>query len=93
MTLREQVYNAINEERYHQELKYGKDREQSLAGFLLIMESELNEAKLGWIKNSFGRSATLNEIVQLAAVCVACLEKYGLTGSAASTDDIPHNQN
>lgn len=89
---KEQVFKAICEERERQDAKWGTDRAQSLAGFLLVMESELDEAKRGWQKNLPGKSAPLNEIVQLAAVCFACLEAYGLTGNAFATADIPDPQ-
>lgn len=87
-----EVFEAIAQERKHQEDKWGENKPQSLPGYLMILESELNEAKLGWIKNLDGKSAPLNEIVQLAAVAVACLERYGVTGSAIATNDIPDNQ-
>lgn len=87
-----QVFEAIAKERQYQEEKFGENKPQSLAGYLLILESELEEAKRGWIKNLPGKSAPLNEIVQIAAVAVACLERYGLTGNAVSTNDIPDNE-
>jgi hypothetical protein len=86
------VFEAIAQERKNQEDKWGENKPQSLPGYLLILESELNEAKLGWIKNLPGKSAPLNELVQLAAVAVACLERYGLTGNAVATDDIPDSE-
>lgn len=86
------AFEAIAQERKNQEDKWGENKPQSLPGYLMILESELNEAKLGWIKNLDGKSAPLNEIVQLAAVAVACLERYGVTGSAIATNDIPDNQ-
>lgn len=85
---RQQVYKAIDKERDHQDQKWGADKQQSLPGFLLVMQGELNEAIEGWQKNKTDRHAPLNEVVQLAATAVACLEKYGTTGSAKSTDDI-----
>jgi hypothetical protein len=84
------VFEAIAQERKNQDDKWGENKPQSLPGFLIILESELDEAKKGWAKNLDGKSAPLNEIVQLAAVAVACLEKYGTKGSAISTNDI-HN--
>jgi hypothetical protein len=86
------VFEAIAQERKNQEDKWGENKPQSLPGYLLILESELNEAKLGWIKNLPGKSAPLNEIVQIAAVAVACLERYGVSGSTIATDDIPDNE-
>lgn len=86
---REQVYAAIDGERIHQDAKWGAGKEQSLPGFLLIIRKELEEAEIGWMKNEHGRDSALCEIVQIAATCVACLEKYGVMGSAIATDDIP----
>lgn len=83
----EQVFDAIRQERTHQQQKWGVDKQQSLPGFMLIMRKELSEAEEGWAKNIRGKHACLNEIVQLAATCVACLEKYGIDGSAIATDD------
>lgn len=85
----EDVIEVVKNERAYQDIKYGVDREQSLPAFLLILESELAEAKKGWMKNLCGRDAPLNEIVQVAAVAIACLERYGTTGITQSRNDIP----
>ncbi len=84
-----EVFEAIIEERLKQEEKWGKEKPQSLPGYLMVMERELAEAKEGWNKDLEGKSAPLNEIVQLVAVGVACLQRYGLTGNTISTNDIP----
>ena len=86
---RSKDYEAIDRERDYQDAKWGKDQPQSLPGLLLVAQAELNEAIMGWIKNLPGKSAPLNELVQVAAVAVAALEKYGVDGCTASTDDIP----
>ena len=85
----EQVFDAIAHERQRQDLKWGADKQQSLPGYLLVVESELNEAKEGWVKNLINKHAPLSEVLQIAAVCVACMERYGVEGSAIATDDIP----
>jgi len=79
------VFDAITKERAYQDEKWGSDKPQSLPGFLIILEEELAEVKKGWVKNL---NVDLNEIVQIAAIAVACLEKYGVNGSATATDDI-----
>lgn len=79
---------AIHQELEHQRQKWGNDKPQSLPGFLLILESELAEAKHGWIKNLKGRNSPLAEVVQIAAVALACLARYGTHGSAMATNDI-----
>jgi hypothetical protein len=86
---RSAVYAAIDDERQHQIEKFGIDKQQSIPGFLIIIENELNEAKAGWTKNLQGRHSVMHEICQIAATCVAAMEKYGTTGNAIATDDIP----
>lgn len=83
---------AVSRELEHQRQKWGADKPQSLAGFLLILESELNEAKQGWLKNLDGRNAPLPEVAQIAAVALACLARYGTEGSAVATDDITEEE-
>lgn len=85
------VSQALDAEMQHQREKYGESRQQSLPGFILVAEAELAEAKLGWCKNSEGRSSPLHELVQTAAVILTCLEQYGVSGSAVSTNDISVN--
>lgn len=87
MEKRVKAINAIIAERVNQEQKWGIDKPQSLPGFLLVMQLELQEAINGWMKNIEGKHSALAEIVQVCAVGVACLEKYGISGSAISTDD------
>ena len=87
-----EVFEAIEAERARQDAKWGPNKPQSLPGFLMVMEAELAEAQQGWLKNVEGRHAPLNEVVQLAAVCFACLERYGVTGTAVATNDIPASQ-
>ncbi len=89
---KQQVYEAITHERNFQDLKFGVDKQQSIAGYLQILRSELGEAERGWIKNVQGRDSVLSEILQIAAVAVGCLEKYGIMGSATTTDDIPQSK-
>lgn len=86
---RTQVYAAIDAERLHQLLKFGPEKEQSLPGYLLILEAELAEAKHAWIKGGEGRQSALHEVLQIAAVAVAALEAYGTEGCPRSTNDWP----
>lgn len=83
------IYAAIDEERAYQDNKFGPDKEQSVPGFLVLIQNELTEAMLGWAKDSKGRNSVMHEIRQIAAVCVNAMEKYGTEGNARSTDDIP----
>lgn len=75
---RENVFAAIDRERAWQEQKWGTNQEHphSVGEWLLIVESELAEAKHAWTKGSGDRDA-LAELVQVAAVAVAALEQHG----------------
>jgi hypothetical protein len=87
-TSRDDVYLAISKERIYQERKWGVDRPQSLPGFILIMRKELEEVERAWNKNVRGdRQTCLEEIVQVAATAVACLERYGVEGITTSVND------
>lgn len=79
----DEVINAIKDERDYQDLKWGsiEEKAQSLAGHLLTIQAELDEAKAGWQKNVPGKHAALRELIQVAAVCIAALEQYGLDGN------------
>ncbi len=88
MSAREDVFLAISKERIYQDRKWGVGKEQSVPGFLLIMKKEFEEAEKAWLKNVTGdRQTVLEEIVQVAATAVACLERYGTTGLPAATND------
>lgn len=82
------AFTEILEEIKYQNQKWGENKPQSLAGFLLILEAELNEAKEGWMKNIHGRDSCLSEIKQVAATAIQCLIRYGTSGCAISTNDI-----
>lgn len=88
LATRENVYLAISKERIYQDRKWGVDRPQSVPGFLLVMRKELDEAEKSWLKNVRGdRQTVLEEIVQVAATAVACLERYGVEGNTVSCND------
>lgn len=79
----EEVFEKIKAERAYQDAKWGslEEKKQELVGYLVILEKELEEAKNGWMKNKDGRDSALAEIVQIAAVAVACLQQYGFEGN------------
>lgn len=79
----DQVFRAIQEERDYQDVKWGTidEHPQSIPGYLLIIRKELEEAEMGWMKNVQGRDSAMSEILQVAAVCVAALQQYGLEGN------------
>lgn len=83
------VVNAVADERAYQQQRWGADKQQSLPGYLLIMKAELDEAIDGWMKNTTDRrDSCLEEVVQVAATAMACLEVYGTKGCSRSTNDI-----
>lgn len=75
-----QAFELIRLEREYQTRKWGsiQDHPHAIPGYLLIAQAELNEAIAGWMKNRAGRNDALAEIVQVAAVCAACLEQHGV---------------
>lgn len=73
---RRTVFQAINVERKYQNIKWG-DKPHTVAEWLLIMRSELDEAERGWVKNG-GDVRALEEVLQTVAVGVACLEQHGV---------------
>ena len=79
----EEVFELIKKERARQDAKWGplEDRNQSLAGFLLVIEAELKEAKDGWLKNVPDEHSSLSELVQVAAAAIACIQKHGSVGN------------
>jgi hypothetical protein len=77
----EQVFDLIRAERERQDAKWGADKKQTCAGFLLVLEAELDEAKAGWMKNVEGKHSAMREIVQVAAVAVAALQQHGPEGN------------
>lgn len=79
----EEVCKSIQEERDYQDSKWGTldEKQQSIPGFMLVLEAELNEAKAGWMKNVNGKHSSLAEIRQVAAVAIACLQQHGIEGN------------
>lgn len=69
------IINAIQRERDYQDTKWGWLEDRTVQGYLLVMESELNEAKEAWVSTGLDEPA-LREILQVVAVGLACLERY-----------------
>lgn len=74
-----EVFYAIERERNYQDDKWGdlEEHPHTVGEWLLIMESELNEAKQGWVKEG-GDMSALREVLQVATVAVACLQQHGV---------------
>lgn len=79
----EEVLELIKKERAYQDDKWGSldDKKQSLAGYLLVIKNELQEAECGWMKNREGKHSALSELIQVAATAVAALQQYGNEGN------------
>lgn len=79
----EEVVESLKLEREYQDEKWGTldQRQQSIAGFMLIIKKELEEAENGWIKNVEGKHSSLAEIRQVAAAAIACLQTHGISGN------------
>lgn len=75
-TNRENVFEAISQERLHQDRKWGtvEERPHTVAEWILIAEAELAEAKHAWTKECSDHKA-LEELLQVATVIVAALEQ------------------
>lgn len=71
------VISAMQREREYQVAKYGNDG-HSIGAWLLVIESELNEAKEAALKPKEGRDNVISEILQVMATCCACLEQHGI---------------
>ena len=84
----EDVFAAIEREREYQDDKWGIvfNNPHEVAGWLLIMQSELNEAKESWVHSS-GNEEALKEILQVISVGVACLQQHGVFERAKETGD------
>lgn len=73
----QEIFEAIGRERAYQDNKHGtiEERPKCLAGWLLIMQHELGEALVAW-NTSHSNDSSLMELLQVAAVGVACLEQH-----------------
>lgn len=76
---RAEIFKAIDRERVYQDAKRGPahDRNLSLGDWILIMQEELEEARKEFVRG-VGQRAALKEVLQVAAVGVACLENCGV---------------
>ena len=73
-----QVVNALATERAYQDDEYGTlpERNLSIGDYLVIARGELEEAEQAFRDGS--RADALCEMMQVAAVLVACLERHGV---------------
>lgn len=71
---RDEIYKAIEAERNYQDEKWGFNPHE-VGAWILIMESELAEAKEAWVKHP-GNEEALREVLQVISVGVACIEQH-----------------
>lgn len=72
------VTECVRQEREYQKKKAIKenwDQNKSIGEFLLIIESELNEAKAAYCKGGEGRNSLGHELIQIMAVVSEALER------------------
>jgi hypothetical protein len=76
---RTRIYEIIDTERRHQDLKWGPldKHPHEVGGWLTIMRTLLTKAEAAW-SSSNGDHGALEEIRKVAAVAVACGEQHGL---------------
>ena len=74
------ILRSVIVERKYQNDKHGRieDAPHTPAGWMLLIESELQEAKHAIIKGGAGRDGWRAELVQVIALCFATLEQHGL---------------
>lgn len=72
------VIEKLQQERAYQDEKWGdiNQRTQQVGSYLTIMRGLLGKAEFEW-QNSNNDLKALDEIRQLTAVGIACLEKHG----------------
>lgn len=83
----DQAVDVVRTKRQKQDQKFGVDKPQSLAGFMLILQHKINEATHNWYQGNIETNDPLSSIVDIAAVAIACIEKYGDKGNTISTND------
>lgn len=79
MANRQDVYNAINDERVFQDRKWGTPEQHphEVGGWLTIMRSLLTDAEREW-SGKRGDAGALDEMRKVVAVGVACMEQHGV---------------
>ena len=78
-TDRSAIYSAIDKERLYKDQKWGplESRSHEAGAWLTVLRVELREAEEAWAKRPDDADC-LREILQIAAVCVAALEQFGV---------------
>lgn len=80
MTIREQVYKAIDGERDYQD-SLGCDRtdgsDKTVGDYITMLSTYQRRAADNWT-NVPGNRAALHEIRKIAAIAVRCMEEHGI---------------
>lgn len=78
---RGEIYAAVQDERAYQDGKFGplESRPRGVGDWLTVIRVEMREAEEAWAKGPEGPEC-LREILQVMAVCCACLEQHGVRG-------------
>lgn len=84
------VFAAVARERAYQDRKWGTPEEHphEVGAWLTLMRKELHEAEEAWCSHR-GDVGALEEILQVIAVGVACLEQHGVVERFAATMEQP----
>lgn len=78
---RSKVIEAIDNERYYQDRKWGtvEEHPHEVGGWLTLMRKLLTDAEIAWSSEA-GDQGALEEIRKVLAVGVACAEQHGIPG-------------
>jgi hypothetical protein len=78
---RSKVFEAIDDERYYQDRKWGtiEEHPHEVGAWIMLMTALIRDAEVAWSSNA-GDQRALEEIRKVLAVGVACAEQHGIPG-------------
>lgn len=76
--IKKEIIDAISRERTYQDIKWGTldEHPHEIPSWLLIMQNAINKAGTKWLRD--GDFEAQEEILQVVATGVACLEQHGV---------------
>lgn len=82
------VFAVVVDERRYQDRKWGSitDHPHEVAGWILIMESLLADARSAWTGNR-GDAGALDEIRKVVATGIACMEQHGVVHRSKTREE------
>lgn len=83
------VRQAIEGELDYLEKRRGKAPPTSLAGFLVMLEAQIVEARRGWLNGLQGNASPLKQVLILAVTAIDCMNRYGVEGTTIAKNDDP----